>query len=159
MWVTLSTVYCDTMWWPPESSFGGLANIIGFMALSCLTLFHYVTAIFDGPGYVPKGWRPKDSDDEDCLQWCDSCRGFKAPRSHHCRKCNRCVMKMDHHCPWINNCVGHANHGHFVGFLFFAVLGCLHASYSLGMALYYGMNRVGHVQHDSLEDTIDAQVR
>ena len=46
---------------------------------------------------------------------CCSCEGFKAPRAHHCRKCERCVLKMDHHCPWINNCVGHFNHGHFTG--------------------------------------------
>lgn len=36
------------------------------------------------------------------LQFCDVCSGFKAPRSHHCRKCGRCVMKMDHHCPYLN---------------------------------------------------------
>ena len=51
-------------------------------------------------------------------------------------------MKMDHHCPWINNCVGHFNHGHFVGFLASAVLGCAQASIVLAMTLYYGLNRV-----------------
>ena len=50
-------------------------------------------------------------------------------------------MKMDHHCPWINNCVGHFNHGHFVGFLASAVLGCAQASFVLSMTLYYGLNR------------------
>lgn len=28
---------------------------------------------------------------------------------------------------WINNCVGHRNHGYFIRFLFFAIIGCLHA--------------------------------
>ncbi len=51
------------------------------------------------------------------------------------------MMKMDHHCPWINTCVGHANHGHFIGFLFFAVVGCVQASFILAMSLYYGLNR------------------
>ena len=93
----------------------------------------------------------------------------------------RCVMKMDHHCkfsmfylkirnliwlilllsetlgPWINNCVGHYNHGHFVGFLTFAVLGCAQASFVLAMTLYYGLNRVSdkwshfdHFKHEYL---------
>ena len=91
----------------------------------------------------------------------------------------RCVMKMDHHCkfsmfylkirnliwlilllsetlgPWINNCVGHYNHGHFVGFLTFAVLGCAQASFVLAMTLYYGLNRVSdkwsHFDHFSID--------
>ena len=46
--------------------------------------------------------------------------------------------------PWINNCVGHYNHGHFVGFLTFAVLGCAQASFVLAMTLYYGLNRVSN---------------
>ena len=39
----------------------------------------------------------------------------------------RCVKKMDHHCPWINICVGHDNHTPFIGFLFFLIVGCIHA--------------------------------
>ena len=56
---------------------------------------------------------------------------------------------MDHHCPWINNCVGHNNHGHFVGFLFFAVVGCAQASLVLSMSLYYGLNRSYYHHHGS----------
>ena len=41
----------------------------------------------DGPGYVPKNWQPAKEEDKEYLQFCDSCQGFKAPRSHHCRKC------------------------------------------------------------------------
>ena len=127
--------------------------------------------------------KQENSSDEEYLQYCDTCQGYKAPRSHHCRKCKlcildlmtfielhkpylicihcfiinltnwyfllggHCIMKMDHHCPWINNCVGHFNHGHFVGFLFFAVLGCAQATVILAMTLYYGLNRVRTLSH------------
>lgn len=141
VWISLATVFSNTMVWPPMKSWGGMANMIGFLASSCLTTFHFFCAMCDGPGYLPKNWRPENSSDEEYLQYCDTCQGYKAPRSHHCRKCGHCIMKMDHHCPWINNCVGHFNHGHFVGFLFFAVLGCAQATVILAMTLYYGLNR------------------
>ena len=100
------------------------------------------------------------------LQYCVQCDALKAPRSHHCRKCNRylsdkqlpflfllrlsllgcvfcsCVMKMDHHCPWINNCVGHRNHMSFTLFVFFAPLGCIHAACVLAPSLYRALYRV-----------------
>lgn len=51
-----------------------------------------------GGGYITKGWIPPKTEEENYLQYCHRCKGFKAPRSHHCTKCERCVMKMDHHC-------------------------------------------------------------
>uniref|UniRef100_A0A1I7W3D2 Palmitoyltransferase n=1 Tax=Loa loa TaxID=7209 RepID=A0A1I7W3D2_LOALO len=81
-------------------------------------------------------------EDEDRLQYCRICNGFKMPRSHHCSNCGRCVCKMDHHCPWINNCVGHRNHALFVRFLASATLGCIHAAIILSSALYRFLFRV-----------------
>jgi len=147
-WVSLSTVYSCTMWWPPfdfagggGGGWGGLVNLMAFLTFSSLTTFHFFCAMCDGPGYLPKHWAPKKESDQRYLQYCEACQGWKAPRAHHCRKCGACVMKMDHHCPWINNCVGHFNHGHFIGFLFFAIVGCAQASYILAVTLYYGLHR------------------
>ncbi|CAG7719098.1 unnamed protein product [Allacma fusca] len=114
--ITLSTIYCSLMWWPPAESLGG-------------------------PGYVPLEWVPQKAADNNKMQYCGSCKGYKAPRAHHCRKCGRCVMKMDHHCPWINNCVGHRNHAHFVSFLIFAVIGCSQAAVILSCSLYRAIYR------------------
>eukprot|EP00095_Tigriopus_kingsejongensis_P006239 maker-scaffold301_size216225-snap-gene-1.27 protein:Tk06239 transcript:maker-scaffold301_size216225-snap-gene-1.27-mRNA-1 annotation:"palmitoyltransferase zdhhc6" len=140
-WVSFTALVCDTMYWPPDQSWGGYLNLMVFLMISSSTLYHFMAALLVGPGHVPEGWQPAQPTDQAHLQFCHACQAFKAPRSHHCRKCGKCVKKMDHHCPWINNCVGHDNHGFFVGFLASAVLGCSHASWILAMSIYYGLNR------------------
>ncbi|VDQ07269.1 unnamed protein product [Trichobilharzia regenti] len=73
---------------------------------------------------------------EEKLQFCNVCKGFKPPRAHHCRSCDRCVMKMDHHCPWINTCCGHLNHGYFLIFLLSAPFGCIASGVALSVSIY-----------------------
>lgn len=138
--VTGMTVHCCGMWWP-STTIGGFINTLCFMSLSGLTLYNFLSSMYQGPGYLPLNWKPEKPEDEKYLQFCGVCQGFKAPRSHHCRRCGRCVLKMDHHCPWINNCVGWGNHAHFTLFLFFATLGCMHASVILSCSLYRALYR------------------
>ena len=33
-------------------------------------------------------------------RYCKKCQRHKPPRTHHCRVCNKCVLRMDHHCVW-----------------------------------------------------------
>ena len=146
-WVTISTLYCASMLWPPAQSVWGLMFSLMFSCLSSLTLYHFTCALSHGPGFLPPHWSPDDDRDRGKLQYCGQCQGYKAPRSHHCRRCGRCVMKMDHHCPWINTCVGHHNHGHFVAFLASAVTGCAMATFCLAMSLYYGLNRTWYLYY------------
>ncbi|KAH0623743.1 hypothetical protein JD844_006839 [Phrynosoma platyrhinos] len=108
------------LWYWPLDTTGGSINFIMLINWTVMILYNYFNAMFMGPGYVPIGWKPS----------------YKAPRSHHCRKCNRCVMKMDHHCPWINNCCGFQNHASFTLFLLLAPLGCIHAAFIFVMTMY-----------------------
>ncbi|XP_067673599.1 palmitoyltransferase ZDHHC6-like [Haliotis asinina] len=133
------TLNCTFMWWP-ITTVGGAINALLFLTWVFLTLYNYLNAAWKGPGFVPLRWSPENKNDANFLQYCDFCEGYKAPRSHHCRKCNRCVMKMDHHCPWINTCCGHFNHCNFVWFLFFAPCGCVHAVIILIPSIYRALN-------------------
>ncbi|XP_008549087.1 palmitoyltransferase ZDHHC6 [Microplitis demolitor] len=129
--ITTMTIYCSRQWWSPKESLLAAANFLLFFSLSGSTIYHFMSAIYEGPGYLPLRWKPENMNDTKYLQYCKVCEGYKAPRSHHCRKCGRCILKMDHHCPWINNCVGHYNHGYFTGFLASAVGGCCVSTFIL----------------------------
>ena len=59
------------------------------------------------------------------LRMCKSCLCVKPPRVHHCRQCNRCVVRMDHHCPWIGNCVGIYNQKKFLLFNSYVLYLCI----------------------------------
>lgn len=125
--IACSTMFCLSVWWPPNSSLPGALNAIFFVGNVILILVNYFHASAYGPGFVRRAWKPKRAADSKFLQYCSVCCGYKPPRSHHCSSCRRCVMKMDHHCPWINCCVGHENHASFTRFVFHAPLGCFHA--------------------------------
>ncbi|OWR45252.1 hypothetical protein KGM_210245 [Danaus plexippus plexippus] len=145
--ITWSMVHLIGMWWPPYLTLGGALHAAFFLSLAASTLYFFMQALLEGPGYVPQGWKPAEECDVQYLQYCTTCKGYKAPRSHHCRKCGHCIKKMDHHCPWINCCVGHNNHAYFTLFLISAVLGCLHASIVLSICLYHAIHRVWYLQY------------
>lgn len=56
------------------------------------------------------------------FRYCQYCISFKPLRTHHCRQCRRCVLKMDHHCQWILTCIGLYNYKYFMNMLFYGVL-------------------------------------
>ena len=53
---------------------------------------------------------------------CLECKLIKPDRCHHCRKCNKCVLRMDHHCPYLNRCIGYTNQKYFLLFLIYLVI-------------------------------------
>lgn len=88
------------------------------------------------PGYVDKSWELNAEENNIEIEKkktrnytpnkftvCDKCNYLVRPeRSHHCRSCKKCVLKMDHHCEWIGTCVGEKNLKFFFLFLFYALL-------------------------------------
>lgn len=59
--VTLTTLYMNSMWWPPNRSIGGTINQAIFLILSALSSFNYVMATVVGPGFLALRWQPKVS--------------------------------------------------------------------------------------------------
>ncbi|CAG5081582.1 Oidioi.mRNA.OKI2018_I69.PAR.g9917.t1.cds [Oikopleura dioica] len=133
---TIGIVWCGGLislitYFPPSKT---IANKVNFLCYFCwlpFTVTNFFKAILLGPGYAPKGWKPKVPGDEQFLQFCQVCQGFKPPRAHHCRKCQRCCLKMDHHCIWLSQCVGYRNQASFMYFLFGAVFGALHGTFHI----------------------------
>lgn len=134
--VTFTTLYMTSQWLRMSDSFLAFINHLLYYTLIATTLYNFFSAIFVGPGFVPKGWAPTDPNSCQYLQFCNQCNGYKPARSHHCRRCDRCVLKMDHHCPWINNCTGYRNQCYFTLFLLSAVLGSIQSIFLLTTSLY-----------------------
>ncbi|KAF7811763.1 putative protein S-acyltransferase 15 isoform X1 [Senna tora] len=114
----------------------GTLNAFVFTLLASLCLFSFVVSVLTDPGNVPYSYFPdvegrgtavngKDSVEQ---KRCDKCSTYKPPRTHHCRVCRRCVLKMDHHCMWINNCVGYWNYKAFFVLAFYATIASIHST-------------------------------
>lgn len=123
---------------------------------SSLALGLYVASVLCDPGRVPENWVPDVPDCEatgrrgflevkrkgkGLKRFCQKCNGYKPPRAHHCRVCQRCVLRMDHHCVWINNCVGHKNYKAFFLFLFYATIAVAHCAVLLASHVVMNENK------------------
>lgn len=69
-------------------------------------------------------------------RFCKWCNRFKPDRSHHCRVCRSCILRMDHHCPWIANCVGFRNHKYFFLLVMYSLLDCFFVIATISESLY-----------------------
>ncbi|XP_047316463.1 probable protein S-acyltransferase 16 [Impatiens glandulifera] len=123
IYIYVSTVLVFVDQWFGLSSSPGIINAVAFTALALLCIYSYTIALFTDPGRVTSSFVPdvEDKLKEGDLKYCEKCSTFKPPRTHHCRVCKRCVLRMDHHCIWMNNCVGYENYKTFFVFVLYAV--------------------------------------
>lgn len=73
--------------------------------------------------------------DDGTERYCQKCRCKKPDRAHHCRSCQKCVLKMDHHCPWLATCVGLHNYKQFILFLLYTSVWCSSMCVATGLFL------------------------
>lgn len=91
-----------------------------FQFANIMLWISYYLAIVTSAGSPPKEFRlPEQESLHQTFwrKWCSKCEQYKPERSHHCKACGTCVLRMDHHCPWTNNCIGYFNLPHFMRFL------------------------------------------
>ncbi|ETO06476.1 hypothetical protein RFI_30915 [Reticulomyxa filosa] len=135
-----------------ETSLSTAINVTGvFLWLFVSVLFNHQSCVWISPGYAPKctdGYSSKyqnvpdeyfkydpELKNDETVRYCKQCQTEKPWRAHHCRVCNRCILRMDHHCPWIWNCVGFRNQRYFYMFLFYLWVGTF-------FFIYFGYNRL-----------------
>ncbi|CAF1791464.1 hypothetical protein Bca4012_047037 [Brassica carinata] len=121
--------------WVGLRSSAGKLNALIFTSLASLCIFSLSICVLLDPGRVPSSYAPdvensswSGSNNGTEARKCDTCFAYKPLRTHHCRVCRRCVLKMDHHCVWINNCVGYANYKAFFLLVFYATVACIHST-------------------------------
>ncbi|RDY12746.1 putative protein S-acyltransferase 15 [Mucuna pruriens] len=82
--------------WLSLQSSPGTLNAFLFSLCASIALFSFFFCILTDPGHVPSSYAPdlefpiNNSEQKKC----DKCFAYKPPRTHHCRVCRRCILKM-----------------------------------------------------------------
>ncbi|XAR54461.1 Protein S-acyltransferase [Bertholletia excelsa] len=140
---TVGSIYYVTVfifledWLGLQSSAGSL-NALIFTFLASLCFVSFFACVLTDPGGVPSSYVPDVEDhatsDQQPIKTgiqrkrCDKCSVYKPPRTHHCRSCRRCILRMDHHCIWINNCVGLRNYKAFFVLVAYTTMASIYSS-------------------------------
>ncbi|PKA48439.1 putative S-acyltransferase [Apostasia shenzhenica] len=139
--VYYATVFVFLEEWLGVNSSLGTTNAIIFSFSAFMCFVSFLAAVVTDPGGVPSSFGPELESPQSkvsrfllcssSVEYCDKCCSYKPPRTHHCRVCKRCVLKMDHHCTWIGNCVGYANYKCFIDCVLYGSIASIYSMVSL----------------------------
>ncbi|KAL7067826.1 DHHC zinc finger domain-containing protein [Cryptosporidium serpentis] len=132
----------------------GIPEAVIFNTLACMVLICFGLSIATPPGGIPDNPKWKFTSNEVNItnsvpsnlkeikstgerRYCKWCAKYKPDRTHHCRVCRTCILKMDHHCPWIYNCVGWKNHKYLLLLILYSLLTSLFLTCTLAPTLSY----------------------
>lgn len=150
---------------------GGIAIVVIFCYLWCLSISSMFAASFREPGILPRDLDPNPpliQDDvymeakpktilvgeggKDTIgcKYCETCKSYRPPRCSHCRLCGNCVEGIDHHCSYLHGCIGRRN---YFAFLVFVVVTALAAIYVVVFsAVHFSM--LCHHDHISFKQAL-----
>ncbi|XP_061347061.1 probable protein S-acyltransferase 15 isoform X2 [Gastrolobium bilobum] len=99
--VYYTTIFVFLDDWVGLQSSPGTLNFSIFTVFASLCLFSFFVCVFTDPGRVPSSYVPDVearthdfAKDRAEGKKCDKCFAYKPPRTHHCRVCRRCILKM-----------------------------------------------------------------
>jgi hypothetical protein len=144
LWIIYLGWHCLPLMRNPKTLVEGQISSLVFSTVAVMVVVNYFRAMLQHPGTIPDKnlsgittWEHMGEDKtkkeglkEQCgeskrlgeARICKWCCKYKPDRSHHCRVCRMCILKMDHHCPWIYNCVGFKNYKFFFLLVMYAVI-------------------------------------
>ncbi|GAB4854978.1 hypothetical protein Ancab_023564 [Ancistrocladus abbreviatus] len=136
--VYYNTVFVFLEDWVGLGSSAGTLNALIFTFFALFSLYSFFVCVLTDPGRVPSNYIPDVEENQASSEGagkndvqfkrCDKCYAYKPPRTHHCRVCKICILKMDHHCIWINNCVGYMNYKAFFLLVLYGALGSIYST-------------------------------
>jgi palmitoyltransferase len=91
-------LYLFPYWWTHGRYLRFFINLIVGHWLIINSVIHYYYAITTSPGFVADLKKEPSKQVELTYTKCPKCDIMRPPRAHHCKVCQKCVVRFDHHC-------------------------------------------------------------
>jgi len=88
-------------WWSHGLYLSFFFHLIVGHWLLINTAVHYYLAVSTYPGFVVDLKKELTKEEELNYVKCSKCDVMRPPRAHHCKVCEKCVVRYDHHCKCI----------------------------------------------------------